>query len=242
MGIEAIYQRPNTSQRHPDHKVYPYLLRGLAIDRPNQVWCADITYIPMAKGFVYLVAVMDWFSRRVLAGVCRSAWRQSSVEALQDAMDRHGQPGIFNTDQGVQFTSAAFIDELTNRGVRMGMDGKGRFLDNIFIERSLAQSEIRGGVHQGSPAGCRGTLRHRHMARLLQRRASAPGLGLSDAARNFRRRSGLWICGQRSRFAALRSRVDHIPTGPTTATNGAWQSIRRRCYVACAPRYGWGLW
>ena len=99
MGLEAIYQKPNTSKGHPDHKVYPYLLRGLTIERPNQVWCADITYIPMAKGFVYLVAVMDWFSRRVLA------WRLSigldmtfCVEALQDAMDRYGQPGIFNTD------------------------------------------------------------------------------------------------------------------------------------------------
>jgi putative transposase len=136
MGIEAIYQKPNTSRRQPEHKVYPYLLRDLVIDRPNQVWCADITYIPLAKGFVYLVAVMDWFSRRVLA------WRLSigldmgfCVEALQDAMDRYGQPAIFNTDQGVQFTSGDFIDELADRGVRISMDGKGRFLDNIFIER-----------------------------------------------------------------------------------------------------------
>jgi putative transposase len=146
MGIEAIYQRPNTSRRHPDHKVYPYLLRGLAIDRPNQVWCADITYVPLAKGFVYLVAVMEWFSRRVLA------WRLSigmetafCVDALQDAMDRHGQPGIFNTDQGVQFTSEAFIAELASRGVHISMDGKGRFLDNIFIERlwrSLKYEEV----------------------------------------------------------------------------------------------------
>ena len=146
MGIEAIYQKPNTSRRHPDHKVYPYLLRGLAIDRPNQVWCADITYIPMAKGFVYLVAVMDWFSRRVLA------WRLSigmdtdfCVEALQEAMERYGQPETFNTDQGVQFTSAAFLDELATRGVRISMDGKGRFLDNIFIERlwrSLKYEEV----------------------------------------------------------------------------------------------------
>ena len=146
MGIDAIYQRPNTSRRHPQHKVYPYLLRALVIDRPNQVWCADITYIPLAKGFVYLVAVMDWFSRRVLA------WRLSigmdmafCVEALQDAMDRYGQPDIFNTDQGVQFTSGDFIDELAARGVRISMDGKGRFLDNIFIERlwrSLKYEEV----------------------------------------------------------------------------------------------------
>ena len=146
MGLEAIYQKPNTSQPHPDHKVYPYLLRGLAIARPNQVWCADITYIPMAKGFVYLVAVMDWFSRRVLA------WRLSitmepdfCVAALREAMERHGRPEIFNTDQGVQFTSAVFLDELSSQSVQISMDGKGRFLDNIFIERlwrSLKYEEV----------------------------------------------------------------------------------------------------
>ena len=143
MGLEAIYQKPNTIRSHPEHRVYPYLLRGMVyllrgmvIGRPNQVWCADITYIAMARGFMYLVAVMDWFSRRVLA------WRLSitmetafCVEALQEAMDRHGQPEVFNTDQGVQFTSAEFLDELATRGVRISMDGKGRLLDNIFIER-----------------------------------------------------------------------------------------------------------
>ena len=146
MGIEAIYQKPNTSKGHPDHRVYPYLLRGLTIDRPNQVWCADITYIQMAKGFIYLVAVMDWFSRRVLS------WRLSigmetdfCVEALTEAMERYGQPEIFNTDQGVQFTSTAFVDDLADRGVRISMDGKGRYLDNIFIERlwrSLKYEEV----------------------------------------------------------------------------------------------------
>ena len=146
MGLEAIYQKPNTSQGHPDHKVYPYLLRGLSIDRANQVWCADITYIPMARGFVYLVAVMDWFSRRVLS------WRLSitmeadfCVEAVQEALAAHGRPEIFNTDQGVQFTSAGFVDELEAAGVRISMDGKGRFLDNIFIERlwrSLKYEEV----------------------------------------------------------------------------------------------------
>ena len=146
MAIEAISQKPNTSKGHPDHKVYPYLLRGLIIERPNQVWCADITYIPMAKGFVYLVAVMDSFSRRVLS------WRLSitmetdfCVDALTEAMERYGRPEIFNTDQGVQFTSAAFVDELVDRGVRISMDGKGRYLDNIFIERlwrSLKYEEV----------------------------------------------------------------------------------------------------
>ncbi len=136
MRIEAIYQKPNTSCRHPDDTVYPYLLRDLVIDRSNQVWCADITYIPLAKGFVYLVAVMDWFSRRVLA------WRLSTgmdsgfcVEALQEALDRYGSPEIFNTDQGVQFTSTAFTGVLASSGVRISMDGEGRYLDNIFIKR-----------------------------------------------------------------------------------------------------------
>jgi putative transposase len=146
MGLEAIFQKPNTSQGHPAHEVYPYLLRGLSIERPNQVWCADITYIPMAKGFVYLVVVMDWFSRRVLR------WRLSitleaafCVEALQDALRRYGEPDIFNTDQGAQFRAADFLDELKARGVRISMDGRGRFLDNIFIERlwrSLKYEEV----------------------------------------------------------------------------------------------------
>ena len=146
MGLEAIYQKPNTSKRHPEHKVYPYLLRDMVIERPNLVWCADFTYIPMARGFVYLVAVMDWFSRRVLA------WRLSitmeadfCVDALQDAMARYGKPEIFNTDQGSQFTSAGFLEALASRGIRISMDGKGRFLDNIFIERlwrSLKYEEV----------------------------------------------------------------------------------------------------
>jgi putative transposase len=146
MGIEAIYQNPNTSRKHPHHKIYRYLLKNMTIDRPNQVWCADITYIPMAKGWVYLVAVMDWYSRKVLA------WRLSitmetdfCVEALKEAMANHGQPDIFNTDQGVQFTAAAFIEQLEVQGVQVSMDGKGRFLDNIFIERlwrSLKYEEV----------------------------------------------------------------------------------------------------
>jgi putative transposase len=158
MGIEAIYQKPSTSLRHPAHKVYPYLLRGLVIDRPNQVWCADITYVPMAKGFVYLVAVMDWFSRRVLS------WRVSitmdsdfCVEALKQAMEKHGRPEIFNTDQGVQFTSADFLAELETQAVRISMDGKGRYLDNIFIERlwrSLKYEDIFLKAY-GSPAEAR---------------------------------------------------------------------------------------
>jgi putative transposase len=160
MRIEAIYQRPNTSRRHPDHVVYPYLLRGLVIDRPNQVWCTDITYVALARGFVYLVAVMDWFSRRVLS------WRLSTgmdsgfcVEALQEALERHGPPRIFNSDQGVQFTSAAFTSVLTASGVRISMDGKGRYLDNIFIERlwrSLKYENIYIQAYASVPDARRG--------------------------------------------------------------------------------------
>jgi len=136
MGIEALVPRPGTSKPAPGHKIYPYLLRGLAIAEPNHVWAADITYIPMARGFLYLVAIIDWVSRAVLA------WRLSNtidsrfcVEALQEALERYGKPKIFNTDQGAQFTSAAFTDKLEKPGVAISMDGRGRFMDNIFIER-----------------------------------------------------------------------------------------------------------
>ena len=136
MGLRAIYQKPNTSAPHPEHRIYPYLLRDLQIVRPNQVWCTDITYIPMRRGFLYLVAVMDWQSRRVLS------WRLSNtmdvgfcVEALEEAMARHGRPEIFNTDQGSQFTSLAFTKVLITAGIRISMDGKGRWMDNVFIER-----------------------------------------------------------------------------------------------------------
>jgi putative transposase len=136
MGIEAIYRRPNTSKATPGNKIYPYLLRGVTVDRPNQVWAMDITYIPMARGFVYLAAVIDWFSRRVLA------WRVSidmavdfCLEAVEEAIARHGTPGIFNTDQGSQFTSLAFTGLLTDNGIAISMDGKGAWRDNVFIER-----------------------------------------------------------------------------------------------------------
>ena len=136
MAIEALYRRPNTSKPARGHTIYPYLLRNVAVARPNQVWAMDITYIPMARGFVYLAAVVDWFSRKVLA------WRLSialsadfCVEALEEALDRHGRPEIFNTDQGSQFTSAAFINVLKNAGIAISMDGKGAWRDNVFVER-----------------------------------------------------------------------------------------------------------
>jgi putative transposase len=136
MGIEALYRKPNTSKKHPGHKVYPYLLRGMTIDRANAVWAMDITYIPMARGWVYLAAVVDWASRRVLAHrVSITMDAAFCIEALEDAFTRHGRPEIFNTDQGSQFTSAAFIDELDKRGIAISMDGKGSWRDNVFVER-----------------------------------------------------------------------------------------------------------
>ena len=136
MGIEAIYRKPNTSKPAPGHKIYPYLLRNLPVIRPNQVWAMDITYVPMARGFVYLAAVVDWFSRRVLA------WRLSitmeaefCIEALDEALARHGRPDIFNTDQGSQFTSASFTGVLLKAGIAISMDGKGSWRDNVFVER-----------------------------------------------------------------------------------------------------------
>ena len=136
MGLVAVYQKPKTSAPNPEDKRYPYLLRDLVIERSNQVWCADITYIPMRRGFLYLVAVMDWHSRMVLA------WRLSNtleadfcVLALEEALAKYGTPDIFNTDQGSQFTSFAFTNVLRSNGIRISMDGRGRWLDNVFIER-----------------------------------------------------------------------------------------------------------
>jgi putative transposase len=136
MGIEALYRKPHTSQRHPAHRVYPYLLRHLAITRSNQVWAADITYIPMTRGFVYLFAVLDWASRRVLA------WRLSNtlttdfcIEAVQEALANYGAPDIFNTDQGCQFTSQEFTGLLKGHGIQISMDGTGCWRDNVFVER-----------------------------------------------------------------------------------------------------------
>jgi putative transposase len=136
MGLMPIYQKPNTSLPAKGHKTYPYLLRGLRVDRPNQVWCADITYLPMKRGFLYLIAIMDWHTRKVLA------WRISNtyeaefcVEALNEAIYRFGPPEIMNSDQGSQFTSFAWTDRLKRAGVKISMDGKGRCIDNIFIER-----------------------------------------------------------------------------------------------------------
>jgi len=136
MGIEALYRKPNTSKKHPKHPVFPYLLRGMTIDRANQVWAMDITYIPMARGFVFLAAVLDWHSRRVLAHRLSITMEADfCVEALQEAIARYGRPEIMNTDQGSQFTGADFIGELRKQGIEISMDGRGQWRDNVFVER-----------------------------------------------------------------------------------------------------------
>ena len=164
MGLTAIYRRPRTSTRHPAHPVFPYLLRGLVIDRPNQVWATDITYIPMATGFVFLCAIMDWASRKVLA------WRVSTtlttdccVPALEDALDRFGTPDIFNTDQGAQFTSAAFLDVLRAHRIQISMDGRGCWRDNLFVERlwrSVKYEEVYLHAYDSLAAARRGLQRY----------------------------------------------------------------------------------
>lgn len=160
MGIEAIYRKPRLSKPHPGHRIYPYLLRGLEISRANQVWAADITYLPMARGFCYLVAIMDWASRKVLA------WRLSNTldvsfcaEALEEAIVRYGTPEIFNSDQGSQFTSEAFTDILSANGIKISMDGRGRWVDNIMIERlwkSVKYEDIYLKAYDSIPAAREG--------------------------------------------------------------------------------------
>ena len=155
MGIEAVYRRPSTSKSAPGHKIFPYLLRGLTIDRPNQVWSTDITYIPMARGFVYLCAVMDWFARRILA------WRLSNtmeaefcVEVLEDALAKHGRPDIFNSDQGSQFSGMAFTSVLIKSEIAISMDGKGAWRDNVFVERfwrSIKYEEVYLKAYEDVP-------------------------------------------------------------------------------------------
>ena len=175
MGIVPIYPKKNTSKPNRAHKVYPYLLRNMTIDRPNQVWCTDITYIPMAKGFLYLVAIMDWHSRKVLS------WRLSNtmdihfcLEALDEAIAHFGTPEVFNSDQGAQFTSDTFTSTLKKHGIRISMDGKGRCMDNIFIERlwrSLKYEEVYLKAYDSvkeARSGIREWMRFYNMARRHQ--------------------------------------------------------------------------
>ena len=223
MGIAALGPKPRTSKGAPGHKIFPYLLRGMAIEQPNQVWCADITYIPIGRGFLYLVAVMDWASRAVLA------WRLSNtmdvsfcLDALQEALGRFGRPEIFNTDQGSQFTSSAFTGALASAGVRISMDGRGRWMDNVFIERlwrSLKHEDIYPQRLRRRP---RGPCWHCGLVRLLQPPPSTPGARLALADGGLARGHQRWIprhgCGH---DAALGQRwcVAHMPTAATTAAD-----------------------
>jgi putative transposase len=227
MGLVAIYQRPNTSKPAPQNKVYPYLLGGLSIERVNQVWCADITYIPMARGFIYLVVVMDWVSRLVLT------WRLSNtlgadfcVEALEEGLTQCGTPEIFNTDQGCQFTSSEFISVLEHSAITISMDGKGRCMDNIFVERlwrSLKYEEVYlnayGSVAEAK-AGIAAWLSFYNDERQHQ------SLGYRTPRQIYQ--EGLWICGRSALptgSASPTSRANsesgemlafaHIPTGAT---------------------------
>jgi putative transposase len=227
LGLVAIYQRPNTSKPAAAHKIYPYLLGGLAIERVNQVWCADITYIPMAKGFLYLVVVMDWVSRAVLA------WRLSNtlgaefcVEALEEALSRYGRPEIFNTDQGSQFTSDEFTGTLKDHVITISMDGKGRCMDNIFVERlwrSLKYEEVYLHAYATvaeAKAGIGAWLSFYNEERQHQ------SLGYRTPRQIYQ--EGLWICGRSASptgCASPASRASsesgemlasaHIPTGAT---------------------------
>jgi putative transposase len=195
LGLVAIYQRPNTSRPAAAHKIYPYLLGGLSIERVNQVWCADVTYIPMAKGFLYLVVIMDWASRLVLA------WRLSNtlgadfcVEALEEALARYGWPEIFNTDQGSQFTSDGFTGTLKEHGITISMDGKGRCMDNIFVERlwrSLKYEEVYLNAYATvaeAKAGIAAWLDFYNQERQHQ------SLGYRTPRQIYDQ--GLWICGR----------------------------------------------
>jgi putative transposase len=254
LGVAAIYQRPNTSKPTTADKIYPYLLGGLTIERVNQVWCADITYIPMAKGFLYLVVIMDWVSRAVLA------WRLSNtldadfcVEALEEALARYGRPEIFNTDQGSQFTSDDFTGTLKRHGVKISMDGKGRFMDNIFVERlwrSLKYEEVYLNAYATvaeAKAGIGAWLDFYNTERQHQ------SLGYRAPRQIYQ--EGLWICGRSALptgCASPASRANsesremlafaHIPTG--TASNHGFdidEVNSRRGKQAVAPTIGAGI-
>jgi len=231
LGLTAIYQRPKTSKPAAAHKIYPYLLGGIAIDRVNQVWCSDVTYIPMAKGFLYLVVIMDWVSRAVVA------WRLSNtlgaefcVEALEEALARYGRPEIFNTDQGSQFTSDEFTSTLKRHGVMISMDGKGRYMDNIFVERlwrSLKYEEVYLNAYATVAEAKTGI-----GAWLSFYNDERPHQSLGYRTPRQIHQEGLWICGRSAPptgCASPASRASsesgemlpfaHIPTG-TTANKG----------------------
>ena len=218
MGLQAIYRAPRTSAPHPEHRVYPYLLRGLAIERANHVWCADITYIPVQRGFLYLVAIMDWASRYVLA------WRLSNTldasfctDALDEALARHGKPEIVNTDQGSQFTSFAFTGRLQASGIRVSMDGRGRCMDNIFIERLWRSLKYEAIYLHEIADGFTGPAPDRRMAPFLQCREASLGAGRANPGRGIPRRPACGYDGQAA------PRLAHIPTGAAATTGRSFK-------------------
>jgi putative transposase len=215
MGIEAVYRRPNTSKPAPGHKIYPYLLRGLKIERPDHAWAMDITYIPMRRGFVYLAAVVDVFSRRVLAHrVSITMEAAFCVEAVQEALAKHGRPAIFNTDQGSQFTSDDFTGTLQRHKVTISMDGKGRYMDNIFVERlwrSLKYEEVYLNAYASvaeAKAGIGSWLGFYNEERQHQ------SLGYRTPRQAYEAECP-WICGRSA--SPTGCAFAHIPTGTTTA-------------------------
>ncbi len=225
MGIAALGPKPRTTKPAPGHKIFPYLLRDMVIDRPNQVWAADITYIPMGRGFLYLVAIIDWASRAVLA------WRLSNtmdtafcVDALDEALARFGKPEIFNTDQGSQFTSAAFTGRLASAGIRISMDGRGRWIDNVFIERLWRSMKYEDVYLKGYGDGREARAGIAAWIGFYNGRQAASGPGRPNpdggVARGDHRATDRQ---RRGHDAALgrRSRVAHMPTATTAATNAA---------------------
>jgi len=228
MGLAGMAPGPSTSVKHPEHRVYPYLLRGIAVTRPNHVWSTDITYIRLARGFVYLVAIIDWYSRRVLA------WRISNsmdtsfcVDCLEDALSLHGKPEIFNTDQGSQFTSAAFTGVLQRAGIAISMDGRGRALDNIFVERlwrSVKHEDVSEGIRHGGRADARAG----GIFRVLQRRAPAPIAGQPHAERSLCRWQ--WRRGEYPR--PFRQCAGRIPCSARCAGDSPRATTGQRCSAA----------
>ena len=231
MGLQAVYRAPRTSAPRPEHRLYPYLLKALAIERANHVWCADITYIPVRRGFLYLVAAMDWASRYVLA------WRLSNtlyasfcVEALEEALARHGTPEIFNTDQGSQFTGFAFTGRLRMAGVRISMDGRGRCLDNILIERLWRSLKYEAVYLRELADGFEARSSHRRMDRLLQHREAALGARRADAGRGLRRRCACGYGGQ-GRYAPCPHPHRRNSNGKEIDSKAFWRHERQTEYT-----------
>ena len=232
MGIEALYRKPNTSKRHPEHQVYPYLLRGLAIERANQVWAMDITYIPMARGFVYLAAIIDWHSRKVLAwDVSITMEADFCVRVLDAALARYGKPEIFNTDQGSQFTSLAFTERLKTEGIAISMDGRGCWRDNVFVERlwrSVKYEEVYLQAYETVSQAREGIVA---VPELLQHRAASHGARRQDAGqRVLRDAAGDAESGLIGRHNARSTRVAHRVGRAFVASDARpppWTTLRR---------------